>query len=61
MGLRCTMPKCRTVINAWTGFQEIEKLQKHFLNKHKISLTMDAALKAREAMEAGFVPIRMHR
>jgi hypothetical protein len=53
------MPKCNTVINAWTGLQEIGKLQKHFEKKHKIILTMEAALKAREVMEEGGVPIRV--
>ena len=59
MGLRCTMPKCNHVIHAMTGFQEIEKLMKHFSKKHKISITMERALEFRVAMEDGLVPIKI--
>jgi len=58
-GLRCTMPGCKTVIRAWTGLQEIQKLMKHFEGKHKLVLTMDRALEFRVAMEAGEAPIRI--
>jgi hypothetical protein len=53
------MPGCKAEIHAMTGLQEISKLQQHFSKKHKIVLDMMAALKAREVMEVGEVPIRV--
>jgi hypothetical protein len=53
------MPKCRHEIRGWTGLDELMRLRAHFLRKHKIDLSMDAALKVREVIEAGEVPIRV--
>ncbi len=58
MGLKCTMPKCRVVINGMTGLQEINKLKSHFRRKHHLELSMERALEFRVTMEAGHVPVR---
>lgn len=56
MGLRCTMPGCNHVMRSYTGFQEIEKLMKHFERKHKIVISMQRALEIRIDMEDGKTP-----
>jgi len=53
------MPKCVVTIYAMTGLQELNKLQSHFAKKHKIVLSMNAALQFRETMEAGECPVRI--
>lgn len=53
------MPKCRAVLRAATGLQEIQKLRAHFTRKHKITLSMQAALEFRVTMEAGECPVRV--
>lgn len=58
MGLKCTVPGCGRTINAWTGLQEIQKLQQHFARAHAMILWMKAALEVRLEMEAGKVPER---
>jgi hypothetical protein len=54
--LRCTMPKCRATINAMTGLQELDKLQRHFAKAHKLPLTMTEALEVRINLEDGKEP-----
>lgn len=59
MGLRCTMPKCKAEIRAWTGLQEIRKIQQHFARKHGLTLSMERTLEFRIAMEEGYAPIKI--
>lgn len=59
MGLRCTMPKCKYVFHGLTGLAELLCLKRHFWRKHKIDLSMDAALKFRVVIEAGEVPVKV--
>jgi hypothetical protein len=50
-GLRCPAPNCKTVIHAFTGLQELNKLQAHWRRKHGETLSLDAALELRALAE----------
>lgn len=53
MGLKCTVPGCRTTIHAMTGLQELDKLGKHFLRAHRQMLDMNTLLELRVKIENG--------
>lgn len=52
-GLKCTIPGCTGVINAFTGLQELGKLRQHMAKKHLTIWTQGQALEYRSQMEDG--------
>lgn len=50
-GLPCGVPGCSHVVRAMTGFQEVEKLQRHMRKAHGVSYTMMDALTLRNHYE----------
>lgn len=50
-GLKCTVPGCKKVIHAFTGFQELQKLQAHMSRAHRANWNMNEALENRVIME----------
>jgi len=53
MGLKCTVPGCRKTIHAFTGLDEVRKLQKHLKSAHKYHADMNEVLDIRARMEDG--------
>lgn len=51
VGLKCTYPGCKKVINAMTGLQEVQKLQAHVKKAHGLNWDMNLALENRVLME----------
>ena len=45
--LKCPYPGCKTVIQALTGLQELQKMRQHFNRKHRKKLTLEEALNVR--------------
>jgi len=50
-GLKCTVPGCKKVIFAFTGFQELQKLRQHMSRAHTARWSMNEALHNRVVME----------
>lgn len=50
-GLKCTAPGCRVTIRAWTGLQEVQKLQAHMRKAHRANWNMNQALENRIVIE----------
>jgi hypothetical protein len=50
-GLRCGVPGCTKVIRAFTGLQELQKMQAHMRRAHLASVTTGEALELREQFE----------
>jgi len=55
-GLRCDFPGCKKVIHAFTGLQELQKLQAHMSRAHRNRMGMLEALDHRAAVEEGQNP-----
>jgi len=51
-GLNCTVPGCKKVIHAMTGFQELEKLRAHMKRAHLADWDLNEALENRVIMES---------
>ena len=54
-GLRCDVPGCKKVIHAFTGLQELNKLQAHMRRAHRTPMNMNEALDRRVEIEEGSV------
>lgn len=50
-GLKCTIGKCKKVIRAWTGLQELIKLQAHIKRCHGAEFNMNQTLEYRAISE----------
>lgn len=50
-GLKCSVPGCKKVIHAFTGLQELEKLQKHMMKAHRARWNMIETLENRSIIE----------
>jgi len=55
-GLRCPVPGCKTTIRGVTGFDEINKLRKHYAKAHWANITMEEALTLRIKIENAQTP-----
>lgn len=50
-GLKCTVPGCKKIIRAFTGLQELQKLQAHMRKAHCANWDMNETLENRVIME----------
>jgi hypothetical protein len=50
-GLKCPVPGCKKVIYAFTGLQELDKLQKHMAKAHYARWNAIETLENRAIME----------
>ena len=50
-GLRCGVPGCKKVIRAFTGLQELQKMQAHLRRAHLASVAPGEALELRKKFE----------
>jgi hypothetical protein len=55
-GLKCDFPGCKKVIHAFTGLQELQKLQAHMSRAHRNPMDIHRALDHRAAIEEGKTP-----
>jgi len=45
--LKCPYPGCKHIIRAFTGLQELNKMQSHFARKHDKRMNLNDALEVR--------------
>ena len=50
-GLKCSVPGCKKIIRAFTGLQELVKLQAHIKRCHRANWNMNETLENRVIIE----------